>query len=78
MHFTNILWSLLSPSSLSPLSATSTQYEGPDGKIVFRIDDGPPFHVVEDVLNHYKVVADRLPCKLTEYCPRPPTRMTEC
>ena len=54
------------------------QYEGPEGQVVFRIDDGPPFQAVDDVLRHYQQVADRLPCKLTEFCPRPPTRMTEC
>ena len=53
-------------------------YEGPDGIIVYRIDDGPAFKSVDEILNHYHEVSDRLPCKLTEYCPRPPTRMTEC
>ena len=59
-------------------SLSLPQYEAPGGRVVYRIDDGPAFHAIEDLLYHYKVEADRLPCKLTEFCPRPPTRMTEC
>ena len=46
--------------------------------MVYRIDDGPAFPAVEEMLQHYRHDSDRLPCKLTDYCPRPPTRMTEC
>ncbi len=45
---------------------------------MYRIDDGPGFASVEQLLKHYKQDSDRLPCRLTEFCPRPPTRMTEC
>lgn len=77
-QITNIsfFYSLFLPHSLSP--SLPFQYEGAEGRVVFRIDDGPPFQSVDDILEHYKLVADRLPCKLTDYCPRPPTRMTEC
>jgi hypothetical protein len=53
-------------------------YEGPNKEIVYRIDDGPPFRSIPEVLQHYSHTADRLPCQLTDFCPRPPTRMTEC
>lgn len=48
------------------------------GMVMYRIDDGPPFASVDQLLRHYKTGSDRLPCRLTEFCPRPPTRTTEC
>jgi len=48
------------------------------GMTMYRIDDGPPFASVDQLLRHYKTGSDRLPCRLTEFCPRPPTRTTEC
>lgn len=56
----------------------SLQYEAPGGQIVYRIDDGPAFHAVDQMLEHYKLETDRLPCKLTDFVPRPPTRISEC
>ncbi len=55
-----------------------SQMEHRSGMIMYRIDDGPPFASVDQLLRHYKTSSDRLPCRLTEYCPRPPTRTTEC
>lgn len=52
--------------------------EHPSGMVMYRIDDGPPFATIDQLLKHYKQTADRLPCRLTEFCPRPPSRMTEC
>eukprot|EP00731_Ephydatia_muelleri_P008018 Em0004g356a len=49
-----------------------------NGIIVYRIDDGPGYANIDQLLRHYKQDSDRLPCRLTEFCPRPPTRMTEC
>ena len=54
------------------------QAEYPNGMIMYRIDDGPGFRSIDELLHHYKQDSDRLPCRLTEFCPRPPTRMTEC
>jgi hypothetical protein len=45
---------------------------------MYRIDDGPTFPRIDQLLRHYATNPDRLPCRLTDYCPRPPTRMTEC
>ena len=55
-----------------------SQMEHRSGMIMYRIDDGPPFASVDQLLRHYKTSSDRLPCRLTEFCPRPPTRTTEC
>eukprot|EP01147_Barroeca_monosierra_P004514 gene4514-8555_t len=38
---------------------------------VYRIDDGPPFSCLEDLIDHYHKPDDRLPTVLTTYCPRP-------
>jgi hypothetical protein len=52
--------------------------ENPGGTAMYRIDDGPTFPRIDQLLRHYATNPDRLPCRLTDYCPRPPTRMTEC
>lgn len=54
------------------------QVEHPSGVSMYRIDDGPGFPSIDQLLQHYKQDSDRLPCRLTEFCSRPPTRMTEC
>lgn len=54
------------------------QMEYSNGMVMYRIDDGPGFPSIDQLLRHYKQDSDRLPCRLTEFCPRPPTRMTEC
>lgn len=46
--------------------------------VLYCIDDGPTFPRIEQLLQHYMQDPDRLPCRLTDFCPRPPTRMTEC
>jgi len=57
---------------------THSQAEHPSGMMMYRIDDGPAFSTIDQLLRHYKSESDRLPCRLTDFCPRPPTRMTEC
>lgn len=54
------------------------QVEHPSSVLMYRIDDGPTFSTIDQLLRHYKSESDRLPCRLTDFCPRPPTRMTEC
>lgn len=52
--------------------------DNPGGIPMYRIDDGPHFPRIDQLLQHYTTNPDRLPCRLTDYCPRPPTRTTEC
>ena len=63
---------------LARYSSLSVQVDNPGGTAMYRIDDGPTFPRIDQLLRHYATNPDRLPCRLTDYCPRPPTRMTEC
>ena len=68
----------LSPSHSLLLFPSHYFKSDSNGTIVYRIDDGPGYSNIDQLLRHYKHDSDRLPCRLTELCPRPPTRMTEC
>lgn len=38
---------------------------------VYRVDDGPPFQRLDELVNHYHKPDDRLPTVLTTYVPKP-------
>lgn len=59
----------------SPVSVRQMEHQS---GVLYCIDDGPTFPRIDGLLQHYMQDPDRLPCRLTDFCPRPPTRMTEC
>ena len=38
---------------------------------MYRVDDGPPFQRLDELVNHYHKPDDRLPTVLTTYVPKP-------